>query len=154
MNRTLISVMVAALALGGCRGEKKATDSRAMPGMDTMSGMAEMGHMKMRADSLMPAMQLHLDSLASAPAFQLAVLMTAHEALASQMLDAMGGDMTAMGMKTDSAWQALSDSVRRDLADLPALGGALLEQLMHAHVARMRRLLVMHKTMMGAGKTR
>ena len=117
-----------------------------------MRGMAGMGHMRTRADSLMPAMQLHLDSLMVAPAFLLMAMMEPHEAFAPQMLDAMGRDMTAMGIKADNAWQALSDSVRRDLADLPTLGGALLEQLMRAHVARMRRLLAMHETMMTAGE--
>lgn len=149
MSRMLTSVIAAALAFGACR-EKQAATSQAMRGMDTMSGMAGTAQMRMRADSLMPAMRAHLDTLAAAPAFQLAGQMTAHETMTSQMLDAMGGDMTAMGMKSDSAWMALRDSVQRDLADLPALGGPILERRMRAHVDRVRRLLAMHQAMMGA----
>jgi sensor domain CHASE-containing protein len=140
MNGTLISVMVAALALGGCR-EKQAANSEKAPGM---------ARMNMRADSLMPAMHAHLDSLAMVPADRLPGLISAHEIMTSQLLDAMGGDMTAMGMKGDSAWTALRDSVQHDLADLPALRGAQLEGRVRAHIDRLKRLLAMHGIMMGA----
>ncbi|MGH2604376.1 MAG: hypothetical protein ACRDJ9_33930 [Dehalococcoidia bacterium] len=36
------------------------------------------------------------------------------------MLDAMGSDMRMMGMTPDPAWTALTDSIKRDLADVPA----------------------------------
>jgi hypothetical protein len=153
MNRMLTSVIAAALTFGACR-EKQAATSQAMRGADTMSGMAGMAQMSMRADSLMPAMRAHLDSLAVAPPFQLAGMMTAHETMTSQVLDAMGADMRAMGMKSDSAWMALRDSVQRDLADLPTLGGALLHGRMRALIDRIRRLLAMHETMMHGEKTR
>jgi hypothetical protein len=65
-------------------------------------------------------------------------------------VDAMGGDMTAMSMKSDSAWKALSESVRRDLADLRALSGSTLERRIRVHVDRVRRLLSMHEAMMRA----
>jgi hypothetical protein len=153
MNRMLTRAIAAALTFGACR-EKQAATSQALRGADTMSGMAGMAQMSMRADSLMPAMRAHLDSLAAAPPFQLAGMMTAHETMTSQILDAMGGDMTAMGMKSDSAWMALRDSVQRDLADLPAFGGPILQRRMRAHVDRIRRLLAMHETMMHGEKTR
>jgi hypothetical protein len=53
-------------------------------------------------------------------------MIQAHEAMASQMLDAMGSDMTTMNVRPDSAWTALTDSVKRDLADLPTLSGRAL----------------------------
>lgn len=63
-------------------------------------------------------------------------------------LDAMGSDMMMMNMPGDTAWTALTDSVRRDLADLPALAGRSLEVRVRAHVERMRRLLDTHERMM------
>ena len=51
-------------------------------------------------------------------------------------------------MPGDTAWTALTDSVRRDLADLPALAGRPLQVRVRAHVERMRRLLDMHERMM------
>ena len=71
-----------------------------------------------------------------------------HDAIASQMLDAMGADMTGMGMKPDPAWTALSDSIKRDLADLPALSGRARDARLKAHIDRMRRLMAMHESMM------
>ena len=68
--------------------------------------------------------------------------------MASQMLDAMGSDMTMMGMHPDAAWSALADSVKRDLAELPSLSGRALGTRVRAQVERMRRLLAMHETMM------
>lgn len=51
-------------------------------------------------------------------------------------------------MQPDSAWAALADSVRQDLADLPGQTGAAPETRMQAHIARVRRMLVMHEGMM------
>jgi hypothetical protein len=138
MNITLTSVIVAVLVLGGCR-EKQAASTAKAPATASMN---------MRADSLMPAMHAHLDSLALMPGDRLRSVISAHEAMASKMLHAIGGDMTAMGVKADSAWRTLRDSVERDLADLPALRGAPLEQRVKAHIDRLKRLLAMHEIMM------
>jgi anaerobic glycerol-3-phosphate dehydrogenase len=112
-----------------------------MPGMSGMSGM-------MKSDSLMPVMRADLDLLARVPSQFAQRMQQAHEAMASQMLDAMGSDMTMMGMHPDAAWNALVDSVKRDLAELPSLSGSALEARVQAHAGRMRRLLGMHETMM------
>jgi len=44
--------------------------------------------------------------------------------------------MQGMGMNGDTAWNAMADSVRADLAELPALSGGELEQRMRAHASR------------------
>lgn len=144
MTTLRLVAVVTALALVGCR-EKRTEQESAMPGMRGMPGMPGM---MMRSDSLLPMMRAHLDSLAAMPPQFMAGMLPAHEAMASQMLDAMGSDMTMMGMRPDPAWTALVDSVKRDLADLPSLSGPALEARVHAHVVRMRRLLDMHGRMM------
>jgi hypothetical protein len=48
----------------------------------------------------------------------------------------MGADMQGMGMNGDTAWNAMADSVRADLAELPALSGGEFEQRMRAHASR------------------
>jgi hypothetical protein len=144
MRRLIMVLAAAALGLAGCR-EKRATEQQAMPGMEGMAGMRGMA---MKSDSLMPMMRTHLDSLARMPAQFAMGMLGAHEAMMSQMLDAMGSDMTMMGMRADSAWTALTDSVKRDLAELPALSGRSLDVRLKAHVGRMRRLLEMHERMM------
>lgn len=148
MNTTMIAGLVAVLVLAGC-GEKK-TEQDTMPGMGDMPGMPGMPGMAMQSDSLMSMMRAHLDSLAGLAPQSPAGMIRVHDAMASRMLDAMGADMMGMGMgmKGDSAWTALTDSVRRDLAELPSLSGRALEARMKAHIDRMRRLLGMHETMM------
>ncbi len=141
MSTFQILAIAGALALVGC-GKKKEQLRSAMPGMQGMPGMM------MRSDSLMPMMRADLDSLARMPSQFAEGMLKAHEGMASQMLDAMGSDMTMMNMRPDSAWTALTDSVKRDLADLPSLSRRALETRMRAHVGRMRRLLDMHTTMM------
>jgi len=131
-----VTTLLTILMLGAaCRGKETAQ-------RPTMGGMS------MRSDSLMPVMRAHFDSLAAMPAQSAVGNLAAHEGMASQMLDAMGSDMRMMDMRPDSAWTALADSVRRDLAELPSLAGRALETRMRAHVGRMRRLLDMHTTMM------
>ena len=124
------------LLLAGCR-EKKAPASMGMGGMT------------MRADSLMPMMRAQLDSLDDMSGRMTADLVARHEEMASRMLDAMGSDMRMMSMQADSAWQALADSVRQDLAAIPTLSGRAREVRLQAHRARMRRLMDMHAAMMG-----
>ena len=63
-------------------------------------------------------------------------------------LDAMGSDMRGMNMAATPEWTALSDSVRRDLAELPNLSGSALSDRVKAHVERVRLLLDMHELMM------
>jgi hypothetical protein len=129
---TLLTILTLAAA---CRSKETAERPR-------MAGMS------MRSDSIMAMMRAHLDSLAALPPQAATGLLAAHDAMASQMLDAMGGDMRVMDMRPDSAWNALADSVRRDLAELPSLSGRALATRMQGHVGRMRRLLDMHTTMM------
>src|SRR5216683_3170589 len=84
----------------------------------------------------------------AAPQQAMPGMLSMHEAMASRMLDAMGADMTAMGMKPDPAWTALTDSIKQDLADLPVFSGRALDARLKAHTGRMRRLMGMHETMM------
>lgn len=133
----------AALALGACG---KAPEVAHAPAADTATKMAGM-QMGMAGKDMIPLMQHHLDSLAAMSPAQMAEAMTAHEDLASRLMDGMGADMRSMSVAPDSTWTALSDSVRRDLADLPALSGDGLKRRMTAHIGRVRQLMTMHEAM-------
>ena len=146
-KKVLIARLAAALVVAAC-GKKESAPQQAMPGTGNMPGMSGMQGMAMRSDSMMPMMRVHLDSMARMPAQFAVGMLAAHDAMASQMLDAMGSDMTMMSMRPDVAWAALTDSVKRDLADLPSLSGRALETRLRAHVARMGRLLDRHGAMM------
>lgn len=82
-----------------------------------------------------------------APA-QLSRMLATHERMIAQMMDYMGRDMRGMNMGGNAEWNALSDSVRRDLADLPGLEGTALSVQMKARGDRVRRLLAAHEGMM------
>lgn len=136
-----IALAMAMVTLIAC-GQKHET-AKALP-TDSAAGM----QMAMQGIQMMPLMRAHLDSLGALAPAQIAAAMAAHQDLASRMMDAMGADMRGMNMKPDSAWAALSDSVRRDLAELPGLSGATLKTRMGAHISRMQRMLAMHEGMM------
>ena len=140
MIRGLSAGLAVTLVIAAC-GKKQ-------PAPEQSGQMSGMQGMSMRSDSMMPMMRAHLDSMAAvSPPFG-GSAMARHEAMASQMLDAMGADMTAMGMKPDAAWTALADSIKRDLAELPNRSGRGLGQQLRAHIERMRRLMTVHETMM------
>jgi len=114
----------------------------------TPADTAGMGGMQMQGMQMMPLMRAHLDSMAALRPDQMAAMMVAHQDMASRMMDAMGADMRGMNMAPDTAWTALGDSLRQDLAELPSLSGEPLRGRMEAHLARMRRMMAMHRTMM------
>ena len=141
--RWLLLIGLAGASACGKRADtSKASESPQMGAMP-MGNMA----MDMKSMPMMQMMQARMDSIGTMSPQQMAAMMAAHQSMASQMLDAMGADMTAMHMAPDSAWSALSDSVRRDLADLPGLSGQALKARMEAHAERMRRLMAMHQAM-------
>lgn len=145
MSVRSVSVLAAALAVASCGGgdapREAASDTGAAPAAQAAPAM------EMRSLSLLPGMRAHLDSLAAASAGEAVALLAAHDQMMSRMLDAMGGDMAMMSMRADYAWTALADSVRRDLADLPALSGGPFRARLHVHVKRVRRLLALHEGM-------
>ena len=144
---TLRWLLLIGLAGAGACGKRadtaKASDAPQMGAMP-MGNMA----MEMKSVPMMGMMQAHMDSMTRMSPEQMRAMMNAHQSMTSQMLDAMGADMMAMHMAPNSAWSALSDSVRRDLADLPELSGQALKARMEAHAERMRRLMAMHQAMM------
>jgi len=151
------AVLVAALASAACGGRSEKTTAGGtpqgestggmmpMPGMDSSKGMAGM---RMHGMDMMPMMRAHLDSMAHMEPEQMRSMMNQHDAMMSQMLDRMGADMRNMHMSGDAKWTALTDSVKRDLAELPGLTGKALAARMRDHADRVSRVMAMHEQMM------
>lgn len=137
-------VILVVVTLAGCGPKPEAAKP---PTADTAAMMGGT-HMVLQGMRMLPLMHAHLDSLRDIAPVQLAAMMPAHQELASRMMDAMGTDMRVMNMQPDSAWAALSDSLRQDLAELPALSGTALERRLDGHIVRMRRMMTMHQAMM------
>lgn len=114
--------------------------------MDSMSRVGD--RMGMGGPDMMPMMEAHMDSMTRMSPEQMSAMMAAHDRMMSQMIDRMGADMRSMNMSADAKWNALVDSVKSDLADLPGLQGKELSARMKTHAERVRRLITMHEGMM------
>jgi hypothetical protein len=143
------AVLLGALTVAACggRGDKpEATgDTGGMMGhMD--SGARGMGNMQ--GMPMMSNMRAHMDSMMRMSPQEMQARMAAHEQMMSRMMDGMGADMRGMNMSGMPDWNALTDSVKRDLADLPNLKGQELSSRMRSHAERVKRLIAMHEQMM------
>ena len=155
ITRTLFVTLVFAIVACGERGAGS-VDRSGTDAADTISGgMGNMGDghgsmATMPSMAMMQAMRLHMDSMAALPPDQMQAMMATHQERTSAMLDAMGADMREMRMTSDPAWEALTDSVKRDLAELQGLSGKAAADRMRGHHARMGRLMDAHEEMMTA----
>jgi len=104
--------------------------------------------MAMSGSGMRPMMRAHMDSMMRMSPGQMSAIMATHDRMMSQMMDRMGSDMRGMHMSGDAKWNALMDSVKADLAELPGLQGGELASHMKAHAARLERLIAMHEAMM------
>lgn len=158
--RPMLWVVVVAAAVAACKGKDQASGQPVgQPGgapagqqgrgsMRTDSMPMGGGNMGIGGSAMMPIMRAHMDSLVRMSPEQMTGMMSAHDRMMSQMMDQMGADMRRMNMSADAKWNALTDSVKADLADLPGLQGNELSARMKAHAVRVRRLMAMHEGMM------
>lgn len=155
------ALLVGALAVMGCSGggdrAGRPADSAGMMQMDSGgmgmghmdSGGMGMGGMNMQGMQMMAGMQTHVDSMMRKSPQQMQAMMGMHQELMSRMMDGMGADMRGMKMSGSPEWNALTDSVKQDLAELPNLEAQALSARMRAHGERVGRLMAMHEKMMG-----
>lgn len=141
------ALVFGAITALGCKREAPPADA-SRPIAEPGPGGMPMGGMAMGAAGMMPMMRAHLDSVTRMPAQQMPGMIATHEQMLSQMMDRMGADMRGMHMTGDARWMALMDSVKTDLAELPALQGSDLATRMQSHAARVERLMAMHEGMM------
>jgi hypothetical protein len=155
--RPTLWVVVVAAAVAACKGkeqtpasgqsvEQAAGEQGEGGTMDSMPMGG--GNMGMNGSGMMPMMRAHMDSIMRMPPEQMTAMMAMHDQVMSQMMDRMGADMRGMHMSGDAKWNALTDSVKADLAELPALQGNELASRLKAHAARVQRLIAMHEGMM------
>jgi hypothetical protein len=152
MPRLHLGLLVVVLGVVGCGegggGAERAADTAGPMGHMDSSGM-ERGGMQMQGMQMLPQMRAHMDSMSRMSPEQMQAMMVTHEALMSRMMDGMGADMRGMNMSESPEWRALTDSVKEDLAELPALKGQALSARARDHADRVKRLIGMHEQMMG-----
>ena len=136
-----------ALCLAGC-GKAPAPPEK-MPATGTlMAGDS----MVMKAEPMLPAVRAHLDSLASAAPAMHDAAMAGHDSVMRGVLSAMRSDLMHMGMHSDSAYEALADSVVKDQAEIAGAPAARQPELLRQHLDRVRRLLSVYDVMVAKGK--
>lgn len=142
--------LVIALAAAACGREAERPEAASdTPGMLGHADSARSGIAAMQMQApLMSGMRAHIDSMTGVSPDRMSGMMAAHERMMSQMMDRMGADMRGMNMRSDARWNALVDSIKADLADMPSLKGAELSASMRAHGGRVQRLIDMHEGMM------
>jgi hypothetical protein len=140
-----VFLTVAGLAVVACGRKANDQSTRTSERAADSTGM---GHQGMQMGGRMPMMQAHMDSMMRMSPAQMSQMMATHERRMSEMMDRMGSEMRGMKMTGDPTWNALSDSVKQDLAELPGLSGQALSARMREHAGRVRRLMMMHERMM------
>ncbi|MGQ0813071.1 MAG: hypothetical protein ACT4O1_01215 [Gemmatimonadota bacterium] len=143
MRRVLTAAFVILLA-GACGGEPdQGAAAEDMAPMDGMQGM------QMGADTgMMAEMESHMKMMEGAGGDTLKGMMEMHRPMAANMLAQFNRDMQQMNMSADTAWHALADSIRQDLTRMPDLNTRQMQSLMPGHMARMRRLMQLHRELM------
>lgn len=147
------AALACALFVVGCNKDKEAAPAEAPAGgtaaarADTAGGMQGMAGM---GTATMDQVDVHMRSMMGAVADSMKMMLPEHRQMVANMLSGMDTQMRQMNMKADAAWSALADSVRADLTRMPDLSATDLKAMMDAHMARVHRLMEMHKSM-GAG---
>jgi hypothetical protein len=92
--------------------------------------------------------QAHIDSVAKMTPEQFKRDMDAHRQLVTEMLDRVGNNVRQMQSKRAQSWLAMSDAMRKELAELPALKKKALAGRMHDHVEHVKLLIGLGKRLM------
>ena len=152
MKAVHLTMTLGLLASAACNKPPKPAGAKdAHQGMVKLLDTGQAGPAARGPDGMgmMLMMRAHTDSMAKMSPEQMTRVMARHERMMSQMMDRMGGEMRQMQMAETPEWSALADSVRQDLAELTSLSGNALSSRMQAHAERVRRLIAMHKRMIG-----
>lgn len=131
---------------GSLEGARRADSSGKGSGATGMPGMAGMS--STMGSAMMDSMQAHMRMMTSMTADKMAATFPTHSQMVANMLSQMTAEMRSMNMPADAAWTATIDSVRQDLIRLPVMTKPELKQAMPAHLARVSRVMQIHKDMM------
>ena len=89
----------------------------------------------------MAAVTKDVRALRDAPPAAVASKLPAHEQLVNGMLNTFESRIRAMHVQADPAWTSVIDSVRTDLARLPAMPSASLASFLPQHLNRVMRIV-------------
>lgn len=150
MSRPCISALLL-LALVGCTGE---ADDR--PGMQTAVVPSSASPTKGRTPShleqeaggggMIHQMRAHTQAMQAASGEEAKGQLPAHSELVENMLAEMTREVERGNPRSDPAWSATADSVRRDLTAMSRMPAGALEDFLPEHGRRLYRLMDLHQT--------
>ena len=141
------SAAVTATVAGADTATMARADAATKAGADT--GMVPPTAMGKIVRQMMESMEVRMRMMDTASAATMQARMPSYHQMADSMLSHMNEEVRRMNIATDSIWPATVDSVRLDLSRMRAMTGSGMKAMMPAHLARMRWLIQMQRTMTG-----
>ena len=147
-----LKIVLGLAAISGCgKANDQAADHTAARSPDSaMAGMPMQGMPSRAAGSaaMIEEMRKHIRVMQEVSADSMRAAMPMHRAMMDSMLAQMTKEMSEMKMPADAHWSALMDSVRHDMATMPAMDSSVFAKAVPAHHARLMRLMDTHHDMM------
>lgn len=140
------------LSVAACNrdSDEARRDTAAAPAPDTgMAGMSGMsGGAGAGSAQTLVATENHLRGIENASGAELERMLPMHRSTVANMIAQVDREMRDMNMPGDAGWNAALDSLRQDLRVMPELDSQAVKAMMPGHVARVRRVIDMHRSMM------
>lgn len=166
MYRAVTLTVAITLILPACRSREdagasdSAADTAAMApaanaGRDTGTrasadtGMAGVTAIGKEVTRMSESMEVHMRLMDTASAATMQARMPRHHRIADSLISRMNEEVRTMKIPTDAIWPATVDSVQQDLSRLRSTTASDVTAMIPAHLARIRWLIQMHRTMTG-----
>lgn len=137
------------LALVGCTAEgKDRTVGRtaSAPAASTEAGRTPSHReQEVRGGGMIHQVRAHTQAMQAAGGEAARARLPAHADLVETMLAQMSREMARGNTRSDAAWNAIADSVRRDLEAMSRMGAGELERSLPEHGRRLDRLMDLHQ---------
>jgi hypothetical protein len=138
------------LALVGCTGEaddRPGTQTAAVPTSAASATGRTPSHMEQEVGGggMIHQMRAHMQAMQAASGEEAKARLPAHGELVETMLAEMGREVERGNARSDPAWTATADSVRRDLTAMSEMPAGALENFLSEHGRRLNRLMDLHR---------
>lgn len=121
---------------------------------DTGMPMSTMPARAAGSGAMVDQMRVHLQAMRAMTADSLRAALPLHREMVDAMLPQMTREIMEMNVPANPRWQALMDSVHRDLDVMRGLTGVALDRAMAAHRVRLTELLDLHDSVMASRASR
>jgi hypothetical protein len=128
--------------------ERSTTGAMSAAGMDISADTLGLAPLVDLGGPAMDELRVHLDTVQGLSGDRLASVRERHGELIRAMMVRMTAEMNRLTMGGSGDWEDMMAAVRQDWELLPAIGIEELEEMLPEHVARVRRLMDLHRERM------